>query len=182
MAEATQVEVQIDEPYVGRASSETLRRVAEMAIIRERRRGPRRVSISVIGDEELRDLNRRFRGEDSVTDVLAFGNEDAAPGSPAEDDSFVLGPEEKPSLGDVVISFPQAERQAGRAGRPVEHELALLTAHGVLHLLGFDHAEPGEEAEMFAKTDRILAEVLGPEAVPMAPAPDAASQPAAEDG
>ena len=170
MDETARIEVWVGEPYAGLAAEKTLRRVAETVIEREGRSGPDRVSITVTGDEELRALNLRFRGEDAVTDVLSFGADVARDGDvPGAGGEFVLPPGEAPSLGDVVISLPQAERQAAQAGRPVEHELALLAAHGVLHLLGFDHAEPGQEAVMFRKTDEILAEIFGPEAVPMPP-------------
>ena len=61
-------------------------------------------------------------------------------------------------LGDIVISVPRARRQAKDAGHPVNAELRLLAVHGFLHLLGYDHAEPEEEARMTALTNRILAE------------------------
>jgi probable rRNA maturation factor len=128
----------------------------------------------VTGDAELKRLNRDFRGLDRPTDVLSFGSADAIEGDVKEDDDgFVTPPDQTPTLGDVVISFDRAARQAETAGRPVEHELALLAAHGVLHLLGFDHANAADEAVMFGKTDEILTEVLGPDAMPVTPVMDA---------
>ena len=62
-------------------------------------------------------------------------------------------------MGEIVISYPQAKRQAREAKKPLKAELALLVVHGVLHLLGYDHAEPQEEKIMWAKQDRILANV-----------------------
>lgn len=108
-----------------------------------------------------------------MTDVLSFATAPADNGEVREDQGeFVMPPSIRPALGDIVMSYPQARRQAEAAGRPVEHEIALLTAHGVLHLLGYDHANPEDERVMFSKTDDILAEVLGPEAVPMIPVLD----------
>ena len=75
-------------------------------------------------------------------------------------------PGEDARLGDIVISLPQVERQAGAAGQSVEHELAMLAVHGLLHLLGYDHADPAEERVMFGKTDQILASVFNNGASP----------------
>ncbi len=70
---------------------------------------------------------------------------------------FISAPEAQNYLGDVVISFPTAERQAAAVGHSVAEELCLLTVHGVLHLLGYDHASPEEEADMWARQSQILA-------------------------
>ena len=64
-------------------------------------------------------------------------------------------------LGDIVISLPQIERQAAGNGKSTERELAMITIHGVFHLLGYDHAEPEEEKIMFGKTDVVLAGIFG---------------------
>ena len=104
------------------------------------------------GDDTLRDLNRQFAGEDKVTDVLAFGSGTGFPG----DDGDAA------TLGDIAISLPQARQQAAAAGHSEDLEVAMLTAHGVLHLLGYDHAEPDEEREMTGITKAILAEAFQP--------------------
>jgi probable rRNA maturation factor len=98
----------------------------------------------------MRELNRIYRGVDATTDVLAFGTEEA------DAFAFATPPEASQYLGDVIVSFPQAEAQAQAAGHPVEAELQLLTVHGVLHLLGHDHALPGEKALMWAAQSEIL--------------------------
>jgi probable rRNA maturation factor len=164
----TTVEVTVDAPYTEEFDEKIIEATAVAAMNRERVRGPSHVSISVTGDEEIRSLNRDFRNTDRTTDVLSFGNNDADNGVVSADE-FPTPPGEEAPLGDIVISYPQADRQATIAGRPVEHELALLTAHGVLHLLGFDHATESDQGCMFNKTDEILEEVLGPDAVPMVP-------------
>jgi probable rRNA maturation factor len=106
------------------------------------------LTIVVTGDGSMRRLNRTYRGLDAPTDVLAFGSE--------ENDAEFLPPQASCYLGDVVISFPTAEAQAQSAGHPVGVELQLLTVHGVLHLLGHDHADPEEKATMWAAQEDIL--------------------------
>ena len=123
----------------------------------------REVSVVIADDAALLELNERHRGEAAVTDVLSFSPHHAGPylgeGGATDADGFPDfpapdgGPEE---LGEVVISYPQAKRQAREAGRPVALEVETLVAHGVLHLLGYDHAEPDEERAMFALQDAAL--------------------------
>ena len=120
----------------------------------------------VIGDDDtVRDLNRRHRGLDETTDVLAFSNISEGryygdePPRPADDaGAFVTPPGQAVDLGEVVISYPQAVRQARQAGHSVRRELAALLAHGLLHLLGYDHEDPGDEAEMTARQEALMAE------------------------
>ncbi|MBI4218869.1 MAG: rRNA maturation RNase YbeY [Chloroflexi bacterium] len=161
MPSEARVDLHIDDRFLGLVSEATVRRAAELAMKRERRAGPAHASIAITGDDVLRRLNREFRGDDKVTDVLSFGSSSRAREGRVEPSDFPAAPGERPSLGDVIISYPQAERQARAAGHSVERELALLAAHGILHLLGFDHVEIEEERVMFAKQDAILAEVLG---------------------
>jgi len=99
------------------------------------------LALRVSGDRELRRLNRRFLGEDHATDVLSFPSDERAPGA---------------HLGDIVISWPAVIRQAAEFGHPAENELGLLTVHGFLHVLGWDHATVGEEVEMRRLTVEAL--------------------------
>jgi probable rRNA maturation factor len=101
--------------------------------------GVREMTVRISGDRELRRLNREFLGEDEVTDVLSFPSGDRAG-----------------YLGDLALSWPAVVRQAGGFGHPVEVEAALLTVHGLLHLLGWDHAVPAEAAEMERLTQACL--------------------------
>lgn len=102
--------------------------------------------------DEVQRLNRDYRGVDSPTDVIAFYMlQNRAP-----DPSFPLPPDDTAYLGDVVVCYPVAVEQAGEEGHPVSHELALLIIHGVLHLLGYDHEQPDEEARMRSKESHIL--------------------------
>ena len=124
------------------------------------------VSVVFAGDDVVRDLNREHRGLDETTDVLAFSfaHEGEYYGEPdgrvpvEEMPGFALPPGQSEPLGEVILSYPQAVRQAGDAGRTVQRELAALLAHGVLHLLGYDHMEPDDEAVMKALEVRILSD------------------------
>jgi probable rRNA maturation factor len=107
--------------------------------------------VTLTGDEHLREYNRRYRGLDETTDVLAF----AAKEKPT-DQRFQAPPGTDEWLGDIVISLPQARRQAKAAGHPIDDEVRLLAVHGLLHLLGYDHAAFEEEARMTGLTNRIL--------------------------
>jgi probable rRNA maturation factor len=108
--------------------------------------------VTLTGDEQLREYNRRYRGLDEPTDVLAF----AAREEPT-DPRFQAPPGTQDWLGDIVISLPRAREQAREAGHPINDEVRLLAVHGLLHLRGYDHAEPSEEVAMTALTNRILA-------------------------
>ncbi len=167
------VHISIDEEFEEMFEVARVESAATEAILRELVEGPNEATLSITNDEELRRLNLQFRGVDKPTDVLSFGSDEASNGTvPASDPEFVSGPDESPSLGEVIISFDQAKLQADVAGRPVEHELALLAAHGILHLLGFDHADADSQRVMFGRTDRILEAVLGADAMPIMPVMD----------
>ncbi len=117
------------------------------------------VGLVIADDDTVRQLNRDYRDLDETTDVLAFplGISQGETGDGA--DGFSLPPDEAVSLGEVIISYPQAVRQARQSGKRVKAEVALLVVHGVLHLLGYDHMEQEDEAVMWAKQDQVLASV-----------------------
>jgi probable rRNA maturation factor len=113
------------------------------------------LSVALVDDAEIHRLNRDYRGRDAPTDVLAFAMR--------EGDHADLHPE---MLGDVVISLDTAARQAAARGAPLAGEVRMLLAHGVLHLLGYDHERsPAEARRMFARQRALLARL----AVPSAP-------------
>lgn len=103
----------------------------------------------------MTELNHRWMGGDGPTDVLAFpmdeGSVDHGPGEASASGG------EPALLGDIVLCPEVAAKQAATAGHAAADELHLLTVHGVLHLLGYDHAEPEEEREMFELQARLLA-------------------------
>ena len=122
------------------------------------------VSLVIADDETVRELNADYRGLDKTTDVLsfAFGNQGEyygagdAPSNWSVNDDFVLPPGESAGLGEVIVSYPQAVRQAREAGHLVERELAHLITHGILHLMGHDHMDDDEEREMNARETRVM--------------------------
>jgi probable rRNA maturation factor len=104
------------------------------------------LSIVLAGDDQLQELNRQYLGNDAPTDVLSFPSSDATDGGT---DPGGIDPDTGDRyLGDILISVPRAQAQAG--GHPLEEELQLLVVHGVLHLLGYDHASPAEKECMWA--------------------------------
>lgn len=111
------------------------------------------LSIMLVEVAVMERLRQQYMGEEGPTDVLAFQQDDLSADS-SRDES-----DEVPTalLGDVVLCPEIAARQARRARHSRDEELALLCTHGVLHLLGYDHADPEEEREMFATQGRLLA-------------------------
>ena len=122
------------------------------------------VSLVIADDRTVRLLNSEYRGLDKTTDVLsfAFGNEGEyygvgdAPSEWSADEEFVLPPGEAAGLGEVIVSYPQAVRQAQQAGHSIERELAHLITHGILHLMGHDHLDDDEEREMNARERAVM--------------------------
>lgn len=113
---------------------------------------PCEVVIVISDDETLRDLNRRFRGLDRPTDVLSFADDTRGP--------FSGGAAGFPRyLGDVVISWERAQAQAEAVGTTLMQELQLLVVHGLLHLLGYDHADPETQAQMWRAQQVVLGEL-----------------------
>lgn len=114
------------------------------------------LSVLLVSSGVMTDLHERWMDLPGPTDVMAFPMDDADEGgllAGGKPDSPSGGPA---LLGDIVLCPEVAREQAAAAGHSVLEELHLLTVHGVLHLLGYDHAEPAEEREMFALQDRIL--------------------------
>ena len=107
--------------------------------------------IKAVDEATIAELNERWMEKEGPTDVLAFPMDELRPGLLDED------PEEG-VLGDLVLCPAIAERQGATAGHGTVAELELLTVHGILHLLGYDHAEPDEHKEMFGLQDHLLAQ------------------------
>ena len=126
--------------------AESIERAASAALKHRSAAGD--LSVILTGDARLQQLNRDYLGIDAPTDVLSF------PASEMDPETSAL------YLGDVLISISRARRQARMAGHPLEAELQLLVVHGVLHLLGYDHAEPEDKKKMWAVQGQAL-ESLG---------------------
>lgn len=124
-----------------------VKRAIAAALWQEGYRGSAEVSVTFTDDEAIRELNKQFRDKDASTDVLSF---------PMDEDD---------TLGDIVISVEHAIAQAEEYGHPLEREIAFLTVHSVLHLLGWDHERSeDEEKAMFLRQEEILSGIgLGKE-------------------
>ena len=113
------------------------------------------ISVVLADDDYIHQLNRQYRGKDRPTDVLSFAMNDYCAGehepeiAEAPDDIEIL-------LGDIVISLETTARQAEEFGHSLERELAYLTVHGMLHLLGYDHENEAEQAEMRQEEEHVL--------------------------
>ena len=96
------------------------------------------VSVSIVGDRRMRELNKKYRDLDKTTDVLSFGLNDPSLEIPAE---FVEAPDDVLRLGDIVVSFPQAVTEAREENKLVDDQIETLVLHGLDHLLGKHHPE-----------------------------------------
>lgn len=138
--------------------------VADAAVEEEKCPYEAEVSLTLVGEDEIRKLNRETRGIDRATDVLSFPmTAYAMPGNFKEAetggwDSF--DPDTgRLMLGDIVISVPRVFSQAKEYGHSVKREYAFLIAHSLLHLMGYDHMTAAEEKVMFAKQKKILEDI-----------------------
>jgi probable rRNA maturation factor len=131
-----EAEIPFDEPLLERA--------AQAALEHQGASSESELSILLTDDARLQALNQKYLGIDAPTDVLSFPASETDPETGA------------PYLGDILISVPRAQAQAEAAGHPLEAEVQLLVVHGVLHLLGHDHADANEKARMWKAQAEIL--------------------------
>lgn len=146
-----EVGVQVAPAHAGAVLAEGLRIVARAVLHSEgwTSSEPAELTLVITDDDGIQGLNRDFLGIDAPTDVLAF--------SAREDDGpFVAAPEAGGYLGDVIVSYPRAVAQAQEHGHSPQRELNLLIVHGILHLLGYNHADEEEKSAMWARQDAIL--------------------------
>jgi probable rRNA maturation factor len=140
------------EDGIGGAWDETrIRALVDAIVRRELPDADYTISLHLVGDDTIRALNQEHRGQDVHTDVLSF---------PLHDPNgmrFVLPPGVPANLGDVVISYPRAVEQARDFGHSVDRELGYLVAHGVLHVLGFDHEADDDRRRMRQREEEALA-------------------------
>lgn len=109
------------------------------------------VSLSIVSNDEIQEINKQFREIDAPTDVLSFPLLTFEEGEQAD-----VNENNEIMLGDIIISIDKAKAQAEEYGHGLRRELAFLTAHSMLHLMGYDHMEEEEQKEMFRKQDDIL--------------------------
>lgn len=153
-----EINVSVDESVEAPLEIDWLRSVAKQAVVAQNTGSQVELGLFITSQEKMRQLNRRYRGKDEPTDVLAFSSlEEIGADSPP----FVAPPDGVRHLGEVIISYPQAVTQAEEHQHSTEQELALLIIHGVLHLLGYDHDKPEQERQMRARETEILNSIKG---------------------
>jgi probable rRNA maturation factor len=130
-----------------------LQRAAQATLVQQQQPPQTELTVMLSDDRQLQELNRQFLGIDAPTDVLSFP---ALEVDPETGETY---------LGDIAISYERALAQAHTGGHAVEDELQLLVVHGVLHLLGYDHADPQAKEAMWSAQSSIL-NALG---IPLAP-------------
>jgi probable rRNA maturation factor len=121
-------------------------RIAEATLQREEISSSE-MTIVFTGNDQIREMNRKFAGEDKVTDVLSFPDGSTDPDS------------ELRYLGDILIAIPVAREQAKARAIELQNEISLLIVHGTLHLLGYDHANPDDKSVMWDLQNKILKEL-----------------------
>lgn len=142
------IEVQVLVPECDRKVVSNIKKAASMTLEIAGEQKNYAITISIGSDEFVHELNKTYRNVDRSTDVLSFSEDYVIPGT-----STIY-------LGDIAISYPTAVTQALEAGHPIVNELSLLTIHGVLHLLGFDHQDEVQKNEMWKLQHQVL-DVLG---------------------
>lgn len=131
------IEIAVEPEFARRVARSDLIAIAEKAL-RRQKAARRDLSIAIVGDKTMAQLNRDYHGVNGSTDVLSF---------PADDER---------AIGEIVISYETARRNAREARWRTHDELALLVVHGVLHLLGYDDRTPEDRKRMWKRQARIL--------------------------
>lgn len=145
------IDIQIEDLFLNQIPEELLVTTAEAALRQQGALENSEISIVITGDAEIQQYNRQYLGHDAPTDVLSFPS-----GDEFDPDSG------NPYLGDILISLPRAQAQALAGGHSPDSEIQLLVVHGVLHLMGHDHAEPDERAAMWRAQAEILSGLNNP--------------------
>jgi probable rRNA maturation factor len=133
---------------------EEFARLARFTMRRMRVHPEAELCLKLVDEGTMTEMNTRWMGKQGPTDVLSFPMDELRPGRDGE-------PEVEGILGDMLLCPQYAAAQAPQFSRTPVDEMHLLTIHGILHLLGYDHAEPEEEQEMFGLQARLLAEWQG---------------------
>lgn len=120
------------------------------------------ISLAIVGDARMRKLNKMYRGKNRVTDVLSFGDKPVFEyltkvfrGT----EKFVEAPDKTNRLGEIIICYPRAKKQAKQNGHSLKKEISFLLIHGILHLLGFDHKKDELAVEMRLIEKKAMAQI-----------------------
>lgn len=143
---AYELEIQVAPDFQALVDERQLEAAVVAALRQDPPDEPVELTVVITDDEEVRELNRTYRGVDAPTDVLAF----------EMGRGIYPDPQQPLYLGDIIISYPRAVEQAREYGHSPQRELNLLAIHGVLHLLGYDHATEEEQAEMRRLQEQAL--------------------------
>ncbi|WP_340034594.1 rRNA maturation RNase YbeY [Bacillus sp. FSL K6-0993] len=138
----------------GSVSEEMLKEVENLLQIAAEREGVQdqaEVSVTIVSNDDIHQINKEYRGKDAPTDVISFALEEEG-----EDEIEIVGAEMPPVLGDIIISADRTREQAEEYNHSFKRELGFLAVHGFLHLLGYDHMTKEEEEEMFTKQKELL--------------------------
>jgi len=152
------VDIQIDERFERDVDITLIERAVVAALAAEGLTGAIEVSVLVTDDATLHQLNRDYRGVDAPTDVLSFADDEE---SDADSTAFVRAPDAPRYLGDLAISYERVIAQAAEYEHSRERELAFLTVHGVLHLLGYDHERGAEDQAAMRDREEVIMQQIG---------------------
>lgn len=129
---------------------EQIKKIAEKTLLVSKIKGKVELTIAVIGDRKMRALNKDYRGKDETTDVLSFSFTEGSMPSHPHDARYLY-------LGEVYVSYPKLLENAAEYNRMVDDELSLLTTHGILHILGYEHEkDPEDKKRMQSLEEDIL--------------------------
>lgn len=138
----------------GSVSEELLKEVENLLQFAAEREGIQdqaEVSVTIVSNDDIHQINKEYRGKDAPTDVISFALEEEGEG-----EIEIVGAEMPPVLGDIIISADRTREQAEEYNHSFKRELGFLAVHGFLHLLGYDHMTKEEEEEMFTKQKELL--------------------------
>ena len=138
----------------GSVSEELLKEVENLLQFAAEREGVQdqaEVSVTIVSNDDIHQINKEYRGKDAPTDVISFALEEEGEG-----EVEIVGAEMPPVLGDIIISADRTREQAEEYNHSFKRELGFLAVHGFLHLLGYDHMTKEEEEEMFTKQKELL--------------------------
>ncbi|MDO9333596.1 MAG: rRNA maturation RNase YbeY [Dehalococcoidales bacterium] len=147
-----EIGILIDQEFKRALTAVWLEKVAGQVLLAEHVNPLVEIGLVVTGQDKIQELNRLYLEEDTPTDVLSFPMTE----SDVDGNSFITPPDNALHLGEVVISYPQAKKQAKEHGHTVKKEVAVLIIHGVLHLLGYDHDTPGHRRVMRKREAAIM--------------------------
>ncbi len=163
----------IDESFLRRAAQAALKTVFYNFKKGKEKDEKMEISLAVVGDGRMRKLNKMYRGKNRVTDVLSFADksvllylEKAFHASVRKEETtkpedFIKAPDGALRLGEIIICYPQAKKQAKLAGHSLKKEMTVLLVHGIIHLLGYDHEKGDLEAEEMENLEKKTLKKVG---------------------